>query len=57
MQEQQIQERYQKLRQTIESSAAADQEAFGAAVAVVAHMAYHLGAIRQKLAFRNSEAT
>lgn len=49
--QEQIRERYQTLRKTIESSATGDEEAFGAAVGAVAHMAYHLGAIRQKLAF------
>jgi hypothetical protein len=41
---------YADLRRAIESGAASGEEAFGGAVAVVAHVAYHLGAIKQKLA-------
>jgi hypothetical protein len=53
--QEQIRARYQTLRQAFESSAAVDEEAFGAAVGAVAHMAYHLGAIRQKLAFSKGQ--
>jgi hypothetical protein len=41
---------YAELRDTIESHAAGGAEPFGGAVGGVAHVVYHLGAIRQKLA-------
>jgi len=37
-------------RQTVEAHALAGEEAFGGALVAVAHIAYHLGAIRQKIA-------
>jgi hypothetical protein len=40
--------RYQELSKAIESKAASSMEAVGGAVAAIAHVAYHLGAIRQK---------
>ena len=40
---------YRDLRAAIAAHAAAGPEAFGGAVGAVAHLAYHLGAIRQKL--------
>lgn len=42
---------HKNLRRIIEAQASSGIEAFGGAVAAVAHMAYHLGAIRQKAAF------
>ncbi len=39
-----------ELREAIQVGATSSEEAFGAAVASVAHCAYHLGAVRQKLA-------
>jgi hypothetical protein len=42
---------YQELRQAIESHAASSLEAMGGAVGALTHVAYHLGAIRQKIAF------
>lgn len=41
---------YAGLRQAFKSHALSSEEAFGGAVAAIAHTAYHLGAIRQKLA-------
>jgi hypothetical protein len=46
----QIHGKYQVLRQAVESHAASTVEALGGTVGAVAHMAYHLGAIKQKLA-------
>ena len=40
---------YQRLRRAIESRASSGGEAFGEAVGAIAHVAYHLGAIRQKV--------
>jgi hypothetical protein len=45
-----IRERYAGLLRAIEEFAATDADAAGGAIGVVAHAAYHLGAIRQKLA-------
>jgi hypothetical protein len=41
---------HQELRQAIESHGCARAETFGGAVGAIAHVAYHLGAIRQKAA-------
>jgi hypothetical protein len=49
---QQVEAGYRDLRAAIESHAATSDDAFGSAVAIVAHMAYHLGAIRQKTKVR-----
>jgi len=43
--------RYVELNKAIESNASSSVEAFGGAVGAIAHVAYHLGAIRQKTAF------
>ncbi len=48
--QQDLQHSYQELSRTVEVHASRDGEAFGKAVAAVAHIAYHLGAIRQKAA-------
>ena len=40
---------YERLRQAVGSRAAASEDAFGGAVGVIAHVAYHLGSIRQKI--------
>jgi hypothetical protein len=40
---------YQRLRRAIESRAASSGEAFADAAGCIAHVAYHLGAIRQKI--------
>jgi hypothetical protein len=42
---------YAELRKAIESHAASSVEAIGGAIGAVAHVAYHLGAIRQKVAY------
>jgi hypothetical protein len=48
--------RYGALRRAIDANARGDVEAFGAAVAAVAHAAYHLGAIRQKVAWQRASS-
>lgn len=48
---------YKDLHQAIESQAASSEEAVGGAVGAIAHVAYHLGAIRQKRAFLRSPET
>lgn len=45
----QVRREYEKLRQSIESNATSSLEAMGGAIAAIAHVAYHLGAIRQKV--------
>jgi hypothetical protein len=47
--------RYQDLRQTIETHALSGEEAFGGTLAAIAHLAYHLGAIRQKIAILHTD--
>ncbi len=44
-----LRRQYDQLRQTIHSHALDGEEAFGGAVAAIAHLAYHLGAVRQKI--------
>lgn len=41
---------YSELREEVERRGTSSEEAFGGAVAAVAHCAYHLGAVRQKVA-------
>src|SRR5687767_5742379 len=41
---------YERLRRAVESRASSSGELFGEAVGATAHIAYHLGAIRQKMA-------
>lgn len=41
---------YEDLREAIASRGASDEQTIGAALAAIAHAAYHLGAIRQKVA-------
>lgn len=48
----QLRSEFQDLRQAIESYASTSVEAMGGAIGAIAHVAYHLGAIRQKLAHR-----
>jgi hypothetical protein len=48
--QEQLRTGYGALRRAIEQQAASSVEAAGGAVGTVAHMAYHLGAIRQKAA-------
>jgi hypothetical protein len=50
-----LREAYQALRVAIASHAASSLEAMGGAIGAVAHAAYHLGAIRQKIAILNEE--
>jgi hypothetical protein len=45
----QLRDHYQELRQEVAAHATDGAEAFGGAVGVVAHVAYHLGAVRQKV--------
>lgn len=40
---------YQELRRAVEEHAADGPEALGGAVGAIAHVAYHLGAVRQKV--------
>jgi hypothetical protein len=48
---------YRRLRRAIESKASSSDEAFGEAVGSIAHVAYHLGAVRQKIvALRAADA-
>jgi hypothetical protein len=49
-----LRDRYGALRQAIDEKARGDAEAFGGAVAAIAHAAYHLGAIRQKVAWQKA---
>jgi hypothetical protein len=50
----QLRARYAALRDAVERGAAGSGEAVGGAVGAVAHVAYHLGEIRQKLAVLRS---
>ena len=45
---------YDELRRTIETHAGTSVEATGGSVAAVTHLAYHIGAIRQKIAAMRS---
>jgi hypothetical protein len=47
--QEQLRREYKILRQTIEAHASSGVEAFGGAIAAITHVAYHLGAIRQKV--------
>jgi len=51
---QRLREGYADLRKAISSHASGSAESFAGAVAAVAHAAYHLGAIRQKIAAARS---
>jgi len=46
---QQLRREYGRLRRAVESRAATSEDAFGGAVGAIAHIAYHLGAVRQKI--------
>jgi hypothetical protein len=48
--------RYGSLRNAIESHSRENLEAFGGAVGALAHAAYHLGAIRQKVAWSRASS-
>jgi len=45
-----LRRRYEDLRQTIQAHSLDGEEGFGGALGAIAHLAYHLGAIRQKVA-------
>lgn len=45
-----LRETYQELLRTLREADLSTDEAFGGAVAAIAHVAYHLGAVRQRLA-------
>jgi hypothetical protein len=49
--QEQLRSEYKNLRQVFASHASSSVEAFGGAIAAIAHAAYHLGAIRQKAVF------
>jgi len=49
--QEQLRNECKNLRQVIESHASSGIEAFGGALAAIAHVAYHLGAVRQKAVF------
>ena len=44
-----LRDEYQKLLVAVETHAAWDEEALGTAMGAIAHTAYHLGAVRQRL--------
>ena len=44
-----VEREYQRLRRAVESRASSGGDVFGEAVGATAHVAYHLGAIRQKI--------
>jgi hypothetical protein len=48
--QQRLRREYEGLLGVIESHAVSSEDAFGGAIGAIAHTAYHLGAIRQKLA-------
>jgi hypothetical protein len=48
--QEQLREGYAVLRQAFQNHAADGAEAFGGAAGALAHVAYHLGAVRQKMA-------
>ena len=47
--QQQLRSRYEDLRRAIQSHATSGEESMGGSIGAVAHAAYHLGAIRQKI--------
>ena len=46
---------YENLRVAVETHAVWDEDALGVAIGAIAHTAYHLGAIRQRLAPRDAD--
>jgi hypothetical protein len=46
---------YHRLRQAVQLRAWSSEQAFGEAVGVIAHVAYHLGSIRQKIVVLRAE--
>jgi len=51
----QLRREYDSLFLAVESHAVWDEDALGVAIGAIAHAAYHLGAIRQRLAPRDAE--
>ena len=51
----QLSNSYKKLKQAIQSYATFSEEAMGGTIGAIAHIAYHLGAIRQKILFMQKE--
>ena len=51
---QRLRREYEELLRAVEDKATSGEEAFGGAVGVIAHAAYHLGAIRQKVALASA---
>ena len=49
----QLRREYHSLRVAVETHAVWDEDALGVAIGAIAHAAYHLGAIRQRLAPRD----
>jgi hypothetical protein len=45
-----LRDRFEELARAIEEEAPAGDDALATAIAAIAHAAYHLGAIRQRLA-------
>jgi hypothetical protein len=52
--QEQLRSEYKNLRQVIESNTLSGVEAFGGAIAAIAHVANHLGAIRQKVVLKKT---
>jgi len=48
--QQELRDAYSRLRDSIQLHAASNAKAFGSAVGTIAHVAYHLGSIKQKIA-------
>lgn len=49
-----LRRQYEDLRQAIQSHALDNEESFGGAVGAITHVAYHLSAVRQKVAMLHS---
>lgn len=52
-----LREEYQKLLLAVETHTPWDEDTFGVAMGAIAHTAYHLGAIRQRLAPRDAHSS
>lgn len=50
-----LRDEYERLLVTVETHTLWDEDALGVASGAIAHAAYHLGAIRQRLAPRDAE--
>ncbi len=51
----QLSNSYKNLQQAVQSHASISEEAMGGAIGAIAHIAYHLGAIKQKILFVQKE--